>query len=80
MFTSVLRLIKYKCLSSAFIYTKRNLLQSNLAVEEYRVNRERFSGLSCTWYTHAGMNPVRLFHCSTSNATTLLGSKVCNFP
>jgi hypothetical protein len=53
--------------------------QSNLAVEEYRVNRERFNGLSCTWYAHSGKNPSRLFHCSTSNATALLGSKVCCF-
>ncbi|XP_069684373.1 adhesion G protein-coupled receptor A3 isoform X2 [Periplaneta americana] len=50
--------------------------KSNLAVEEYRVNRERFSGLSCTWYTYAGKNSGRHFHCSTSNTTALLGTKV----
>lgn len=63
----------------SYLFNKINLLQSNLAVEEYRVNRERFNGLSCTWYTHSGKNPGRLFHCSTSNATALLGSKVCCF-
>ncbi|KAJ4445099.1 hypothetical protein ANN_06898 [Periplaneta americana] len=53
-----------------------DILGSNLAVEEYRVNRERFSGLSCTWYTYAGKNSGRHFHCSTSNTTALLGTKV----
>ncbi|KAJ9596478.1 hypothetical protein L9F63_012517 [Diploptera punctata] len=49
----------------------------NLAVEEFKVSRESFKGLTCTWYTHPGNKiPARLFHCATSNASALLGSQV----
>ncbi|PSN36049.1 hypothetical protein C0J52_21845 [Blattella germanica] len=53
--------------------------ESNLAVEEFRVNRESFKGIACTWYTHSGKNSAgRLFHCSTSasNSTASLRTKV----
>lgn len=46
-----------------------------LAVEEFGVTGA-FSGIRCIWYSNprSDKNPGRIFHCSTSNKTTLLGT------
>nr|CAD7401289.1 unnamed protein product [Timema cristinae] len=55
-----------------------NVHKANLVIEEFRVKRESFSGITCTWYYResAPKNSARVFHCSTSNTTALIGTKV----
>lgn len=50
-----------------------------MALEEFRVKRESFSGLTCTWYTNTvadtADSDARLLHCTTINRTTPLNAK-----
>ncbi|XP_014241185.1 adhesion G protein-coupled receptor A3 [Cimex lectularius] len=44
----------------------------NMAVEKFRVSRESFLGITCTWWNSKEKNPKeRLFHCSTTNTSSL---------
>ena len=51
----------------------------NMALEEFRVKRDSFGGLTCTWYkTGIAANTdsdARFFHCTTINRTTLINTK-----
>ena len=49
-------------------------------MEHFRVKRESFPGLSCTWYSHV-VGPAeqpggRFLHCATSNRSTLAGNNL----
>lgn len=52
--------------------------KKNMALEEFRVKRDSFTGLMCTWYTN--INPVsdldkRSLHCTTNNRTIPINTK-----
>ncbi|XP_072742935.1 adhesion G protein-coupled receptor A3 [Anoplolepis gracilipes] len=50
----------------------------HMALEEFRVKRDSFSGLTCTWYTNIAMSTdldARFFHCTTINRTTPINTK-----
>ncbi|XP_048511480.1 adhesion G protein-coupled receptor A3 isoform X1 [Athalia rosae] len=52
--------------------------QKNMALEEFRVKRESFTGLTCTWYSSnvlASDSDIRLLHCATNNKTALINTK-----
>lgn len=50
-----------------------------MALEEFRVKRDSFGGLTCTWYTHIVKNTDsedrRFLHCTTINRTTPINTK-----
>lgn len=50
-----------------------------MALEEFRVKRDSFGGLTCTWYTNVAMDTTdsdaRLLHCTTINRTTPISAK-----
>lgn len=51
-----------------------------MALEEFRVKRESFGGLTCTWYTtnvvaDSADADARLLHCTTINRTTPINAK-----
>lgn len=49
-----------------------------MALEEFRVKRDSFGGLTCTWYTHTATNAdsdARFLHCTTINRTTPINTK-----
>ncbi|XP_026464964.1 adhesion G protein-coupled receptor A3-like [Ctenocephalides felis] len=43
-------------------------LQKNLALEEFQVNQDSFTGLTCSWHI---FEDARVFHCSISNQSLL---------
>lgn len=45
--------------------------KSNMALEEFTINSDSFSGLTCTWYS--GTDSSRLLHCATNNRSTTIG-------
>lgn len=52
--------------------------KKNMALEEFRVKRDSFTGLMCTWYTN--INPIndldkRSLHCTTNNRTIPVNTK-----
>ncbi|XP_014603213.1 PREDICTED: adhesion G protein-coupled receptor A3 isoform X1 [Polistes canadensis] len=52
--------------------------KKNMALEEFRVKRDSFTGLMCTWYTN--LNPTndldkRSLHCTTNNRTIPVNTK-----
>ncbi|KMQ96690.1 putative g-protein coupled receptor 125-like protein [Lasius niger] len=50
----------------------------HIALEEFRVKRDSFGGLTCTWYTSIVANTdsdARFFHCTTINRTTPINTK-----
>lgn len=52
--------------------------KKNMALEEFRVKRESFTGLTCTWYSSSvlsGDSDSRLLHCATNNKTALINTK-----
>ncbi|XP_024943552.1 adhesion G protein-coupled receptor A3 isoform X2 [Cephus cinctus] len=53
--------------------------KNNMALEEFRVKRENFMGLTCTWYSNAAAAgnaaDTKLLHCATSNKTALINTK-----
>lgn len=48
-----------------------------MALEEFRVKRDSFSGLTCTWYTNIANSDsdARFLHCTTINRTTPINTK-----
>ncbi|XP_024893349.1 adhesion G protein-coupled receptor A3 isoform X1 [Temnothorax curvispinosus] len=49
-----------------------------MALEEFRVKRDSFGGLTCTWYTNIAANTdsdARFLHCTTINRTTPINTK-----
>ncbi|XP_070526117.1 adhesion G protein-coupled receptor A3 isoform X2 [Cardiocondyla obscurior] len=49
-----------------------------MALEEFRVKRDSFGGLTCTWYTNIDTNAdsgARFLHCTTINRTTPISTK-----
>ncbi|XP_011694284.1 PREDICTED: probable G-protein coupled receptor 125 [Wasmannia auropunctata] len=49
-----------------------------LALEEFRIKRDSFAGLTCTWYTNVAASTdsdVRFLHCTTINRTTPINTK-----
>ncbi|XP_036145260.1 adhesion G protein-coupled receptor A3 isoform X2 [Monomorium pharaonis] len=49
-----------------------------MALEEFRVKRDSFGGLTCTWYTNIATNAdsdARYLHCTTINRTTPINTK-----
>jgi len=49
-----------------------------MALEEFRVKRDSFGGLTCTWYTNIAANAdsdTRFLHCTTINRTTPINTK-----
>ncbi|XP_046488638.1 adhesion G protein-coupled receptor A3 isoform X1 [Neodiprion pinetum] len=52
--------------------------KKNMALEEIRVRRETFTGLTCTWYSSSVLardSDTRLLHCATNNKTALINTK-----
>ncbi|XP_020288378.1 adhesion G protein-coupled receptor A3 isoform X2 [Pseudomyrmex gracilis] len=49
----------------------------HVALEEFRVKRDSFSGLTCTWYTNVANSDSdsRFLHCTTINRTTPISAK-----
>lgn len=41
-------------------------LQTNLALEEFSINKDGFIGLKCTWYVNIDLKSDRLFYCENS--------------
>ncbi|XP_011873777.1 PREDICTED: probable G-protein coupled receptor 125 isoform X2 [Vollenhovia emeryi] len=49
-----------------------------MALEEFRVKRDSFGGLTCTWYTSVATSAdsdARFLHCTTINRTTPISTK-----
>ncbi|XP_026827349.1 adhesion G protein-coupled receptor A3 isoform X2 [Ooceraea biroi] len=49
-----------------------------MALEEFRVKRDSFAGLTCTWYTNVGADAdsdARFLHCTTINRTSPISTK-----
>ncbi|KAG5319021.1 AGRA3 protein, partial [Pseudoatta argentina] len=49
-----------------------------MALEEFRIKRDSFGGLTCTWYTNIVANTdsdARFLHCTTINRTTPINTK-----
>lgn len=49
-----------------------------MALEEFRVKRDSFGGLTCTWYTNVAADndaDARFLHCTTINRTTPMSTK-----
>ena len=53
--------------------------KKNMALEVFRVKRDTFAGLTCTWYSNpAGTSATtepRLLHCATNNKSTLISTR-----
>lgn len=52
--------------------------KKDMALEEFRVKRDSFSGLTCTWYTNIVTDvdsDARYMHCTTINRTTSIDVK-----
>lgn len=52
--------------------------KKNMALEEFRVKRESFTGLTCTWYSSnvlSSDSDTKLLHCATNNKTALINTK-----
>jgi len=50
----------------------------HMALEEFRIKRESFGGLTCTWYTSIAVSTdsdARFLHCTTINRTTPINAK-----
>lgn len=50
----------------------------HIALEEFRVKRDSFGGLTCTWYTNIIANAdsdAKFLHCTTINRTTPINTK-----
>ncbi|EFN65630.1 Probable G-protein coupled receptor 125 [Camponotus floridanus] len=50
----------------------------HMALEEFRIKRESFGGLTCTWYTNIAVSTdsdARFLHCTTINKTTPINAK-----
>jgi len=49
-----------------------------MALEEFRIKRDSFTGLTCTWYTNIVTDTdseARFLHCTTINRTTSINTK-----
>jgi len=49
-----------------------------MALEEFRIKRDSFGGLTCTWYTNVATDTdsdARFLHCTTINRTTSINTK-----
>lgn len=53
--------------------------KKNMALEEFRVKRDSFAGLTCTWYssiaTTVATTDARLLHCATNNKSAVLSTR-----
>ncbi|XP_023288485.1 adhesion G protein-coupled receptor A3, partial [Orussus abietinus] len=53
--------------------------KKNMALEKFRVRRENFKGLTCTWYSttvsSSDSETSRTLHCATNNRTTPVNTK-----
>lgn len=50
----------------------------HIALEEFRVKRDSFGGLTCTWYTSVAVSSdsdARFLHCTTINKTTPINTR-----
>lgn len=77
MFKSTRRLIK--AIETIIEFTPS--IQShkkNIALEEFRVKRDSFTGLTCTWYSSiitTSDSDSKLLHCATNNKSALISTK-----